>query len=188
MSCCNENTIDYKEWNKHVPIKEKDGVFFVYITDDIEIPAAYNEITHRLYTASAEDNFVFVINSGGGVVESAIMIIDAIQRSEATVKMLVTGFCASAGTIIALSGAELEVADHSAFMIHNYSAGFGGKGHELKARQTFMDNSLNSAFADYYKGFLTETEVEEVIEGKDFWLAPAEVRTRWETRKKLTGA
>lgn len=115
-----------KQWDKHVPIKQEDGTTFVYITDDIEIPAAYNELVHSLYTATEDDTFVFVINSGGGVVESAVMIIDAINRSAATVNMLVSGFAASAATILALSGDNLEIADHSSWMIHNYSAGMVG--------------------------------------------------------------
>lgn len=174
---------DFKEWDKHVPIKSEDNLHFTYITDDIEIPAAYNELVHKLFNATEDDTFIFVINSGGGVVESAVMLTDAIQRSAATVKMLVTGFAASAATILALSGDELEIADHSAFMIHNYSAGMAGKGNELKARQTFMDQSLNDAFNFYYNNFLTKEEIDRVIEGTDLWMGPDEVRERWAKRQ-----
>ena len=175
---------DFKEWDKHVPIKSEDNTHFTYITDDIEIPAAYNELTHKLYTATEDDTFIFIINSGGGVVESAVMLTDAIKRSAATVKMLVTGFAASAATILALSGDELEIADHSAFMIHNYSTSLHGKGNEVRARQTFMDDSLNKAFKDYYKDFLTEKEIEDVIAGEDLWMGPEEVIERWNSRNK----
>lgn len=178
---------EYYTWNKHVPIQEKDGVHFVYLTDDIEIPTAYNELVHQLYNADEDTNFVLVINSGGGVVESATMLVDAIKRSAATVNVLVSGFAASAATIIALSADDLEIADHSAFMIHNYSAGMAGKGNELKARQNFMDKSLNDAFASFYEGFLTPEEIAEVIEGKDLWLGPDEVRERWIARKEISG-
>lgn len=185
MSCCNNSPeyTDQLNWSKHVPIKEVNGINFVYLTDEIEIPAAYNELIHRLYTASSDDTYNFIINSGGGVVDSAIMIIDAIHRSEATVNMFISGIAASAATIIALAGDELEIADHSSFMIHNYSAGMMGKGNELKARQNFVDKSLNAAFVDYYGNFLTEDEIERVIEGTDIWLGPEEVMERWTNRK-----
>jgi len=38
-------------------------------------------------------------------------------------------------------------------MIHNYSGGMSGKGHEMKARQKFTDEHLNDAFKYFYKGF-----------------------------------
>lgn len=171
---------DQLEWGKHAPIKVVDGITYVYFTDDIQSPAIYNEVVHKLLTATSEDMFVFVINSGGGDVESAIMIVDAVRRSEATVKSFVTGFAASAATILALSAEELEIAEHTPFMVHNYSGGLGGKGHELKARQEFMDKALNDAFKDFYTGFLTEEEMEEVIDGKDMWMGPEDVRRRWD--------
>lgn len=45
-----------------------------------------------------------------------------------------------------------------------------------------MDESLNKAFAEYYGGFLTEEEIDKVIEGTDLWMGPEEVRERWENR------
>lgn len=129
---CNENKEldffkkDQLEWNKHVPIKEVEDVNYLYFTNDVVDPHIYNEAIHKLLTANENDNFVLVINSGGGDVESAIMLVDAIRRSEATVNSFVTGFAASAATIIALAADELEIAEHTPFMIHNYSGGAVG--------------------------------------------------------------
>ena len=64
-------------------------------------------------------------------------------------------------------------------MIHNYSTGMQGKGHELKAYQTFTDKELNRAFKDIYRDFLTPKEMTEVIEGRDIWLNEDEVMKRW---------
>ena len=54
----------------------------------------------------------------------------------------------------------------------------------MKAQQEFMDMSLNSAFSDFYSGFLTPDEMHKVINGKDMWLTPEEVRARWKLRKR----
>ena len=51
--------------------------------------------------------------------------------------------------------------------------------HELKARQEHTDRELNAAFTEFYSGFLTETEMKEVIEGRDIWMGADEVITRW---------
>jgi ATP-dependent protease ClpP protease subunit len=170
----------------HTEMVQEDKATFVYLTDEIESPRAYNALLHKLYTATKDDTFTFIINSGGGVVESVIMLTDAIIHSAATVKMKVAGFAASASTVLALAGDELEIANHSTFMIHNYSSsGISGKGHELVARQNFMNKSLNDAFNFYYQGFLTPEEIEKVIGGSDLWMGPEEVRERWLNKQAL---
>lgn len=52
----------------------------------------------------------------------------------------------------------------------------------MKARQTFMDASITSAFNDFYKGFLTEDEIVDVVEGKDLWMNTEEVISRWKSK------
>lgn len=178
---------DQLEWNKPVPLKVEGNTTYIYFTDDIQSPAIYNEAVHKLLTAEEGSEVILMINSGGGDVESAIMLVDAVRRSAANVTSFVTGFAASAATILALSADELEVVDHTPFMIHNYSGGLGGKGHELKARQEFMDKALNDAFTEFYSAFLTKEEMEEVIDGKDMWMGPDEVRERWEKVKVSRG-
>ena len=59
------------------------------------------------------------------------------------------------------------------------------KGHEMKAHQEFVDKNLNNAFTDYYGGFLTQQEIENVIDGKDLWLGKEEVDRRWLLRKEF---
>ena len=53
----------------------------------------------------------------------------------------------------------------------------------MKARQEFMDSSLNDAFKAFYLGFLTEEEMASVIDGKDMWIGKDEVITRWSAHK-----
>jgi hypothetical protein len=67
-------------------------------------------------------------------------------------------------------------------MIHNYSGGMSGKGHEVKARQRFTDVHLNTAFASFYSGFLTNEEIDNVIDGVDLWMGAEEVSERWKRR------
>ena len=74
---------------------------------------------------------------------------------------------------------ELNATPHLSFMIHNYSGGMTGKGHEMKARQQFTDNHLNEAFKFYYTGFLTSEEMQRIIDGTDMWVSSSEVADRW---------
>jgi len=166
-------------WNWEVPLVTNRFHTDAYILDSIEEPAVYSELCHKLRTAEKGDTFTIHLNTPGGMIDSAMMIIDAIKASKAKVTAQLTGTVASAGTIIALSCDQVAVADHTAFMIHNYSGGLSGKGHEMKARQEFIDSSLKAAFESFYQGFLTEKEMKDVIDGKDMWMGKDEVIERW---------
>lgn len=168
-------------WDNVVPIVAHDnGDLEVYLTDSIDEPLAYNELCHRLRLAPASSTVTLHINTPGGIIDSALMIIDAIRASKARVIGYLTGTVASAGTIIALACENIIVGDHTTFMIHNYSAsGIHGKGHEIKAYQTFVDANLEAAFRSFYSGFLSTKEMTSVIDGQDLWLNKDEVMRRW---------
>jgi ATP-dependent Clp protease, protease subunit len=173
-------------WDEYTPIVSEGNCHSVYLTGNIEEPYDYSKLCHMLYSANEYDEFRIVINSLGGVLDSAFMIVDAIKNSKARTTCRLTGTIASAATIIALSCDELETSSNLSFMIHNYSAsGVHGKGHEMKARQNFIDRELNRSFQEFYTGFLSEKEIEDVIEGKDIWLNNQEVEERWKNKKHL---
>lgn len=173
------NTSPTRVWDLDVPIIQNRTHTDAYILDGIDEPAIYNELCHLLRVAERGDTFTLHLNTPGGLIDSAFMIVDAIKASKAKVTAYLTGTVASAGTLITMACDAVVVADHTSFMIHNYSGGLGGKGHEMKARQEFVDRSLNNAFVAFYTGFLTEQEMKDVIDGKDMWMGKDEVLTRW---------
>jgi ATP-dependent Clp protease, protease subunit len=174
------------EWESSVPVVSDGNRHFVYICSDIAEPSNYNKLCHMLYNAKEYDEFILNINSPGGIIDSALMIIDAIKTTPAKVYARLTGTVASAATLISMACDEIYPTQGLSFMIHNYSSGgMQGKGHEMKARQQFIDRQLNRAFRDYYIGFLTDEEMSEIIEGKDIWLDHEEVAERWALKKSF---
>ena len=169
-------------WDLYVPYVKSTNQLDVYINTNIDEPSCYSEICYILSTLTEDETVNFHINTPGGILDSAFQLVDAIKGCRATTVAKLTGTVASAGTIIALSCDKLIIAEHTSFMIHNYSAGAYGKGNELKARQEHIDKSTNHAFKEFYSGFLTDKEVEEVIDGKDIWLTADEVRMRWQCK------
>jgi len=170
-------------WDEYVPVIEGGRHVDVYLTGQIEEPSEYNKLCHILNHSYMGDTATLHINNGGGYVDSGFMIIDAIKNSKATVVAKLSGTVASVSTMLALACTEIEVADYIQFMIHNYSGGASGKGHEMKAQMDFTDKELNTAFAEIYGGFLTEHEMELVIAGKDMWMGKEELLARWDARK-----
>lgn len=171
-------------WDLTVPIlnSKEDKIIKAYITGGIDEPSHYNELCYLLDTATEDTVIHLYINTPGGVVDSAFMVNASIMASKAKVIAHLSGTVASAGTMIAMACSDVEVAPNLAFMIHNYSGGMSGKGHEMKARQAFVDDHLNTAFKNFYAGFLTAEEMDKVIEGTDLWMNSDEVKDRWTNR------
>ena len=171
-------------WGNTVPIKKEDNVYNCYITGDIGSPHGYNELHYVLETAKEGDIVKLHINTGGGYIDSAFQIVAGIKKTKAFVIAHIVGTVASAGTIIALSCDELRVADFTQFMIHNYSTGTQGKGHEVMDYINFNDRNLKEIFRKIYRGFLTDKEITSVINGKDMWLSSTDVVKRWDKFKE----
>lgn len=165
-------------FDNYVPMITNKHTTTVYLTDVIEAPPLYNELCYKLDNASPAEEFFIYINTPGGILDAAIMLVSSIKNTAANTTAKLSGTVASAGTIIALACKNVEVADHTAFMIHNYSGGLFGKGHELKAHQEFVDANLNKSFSSFYEGFLTPAEIKRVIDGKDYWMNKDEVLSR----------
>ena len=165
-------------FDNYVPMITNKHTTTVYLTDVIEAPSLYNELCYKLDNASPAEEFFIYINTPGGILDAAIMTVNSIKNTAANTTARLSGTVASAGTIIALACKNVEVADHTAFMIHNYSGGLFGKGHELKAHQEFVDANLNKSFSSFYEGFLTPAEIKRVIDGKDYWMNKDEVLSR----------
>lgn len=170
-------------WEDHIPISKNGREIDVYITAEIVNPIEYNELCHLLRNATSKETIRLHINTPGGRLDSATMIIDAIAASDAYVIGVLSGNVASAGTMIALACDELECSSYLEFMIHYFSGGTGGKGNEIKAHSNFIDKHMPMIFKKMYAGFLTNKEIEDMIEGKDIWLNGDEVLERFEAAK-----
>ena len=179
-----EETPKKNFWDDYVPIVQDGTTYTAYLASPIEEPDLYNQLCHLLDVATDEMTIVLDINTPGGSIDSATKILHSLSKTKAHTKAIINGTVASAGTIIALSCKELEIAKYTQFMIHNYSTGTQGKGHEVMAYIQFTDKNLKVTFREIYKDFLTEAEMDSVIKGEDMWLNAEEVLTRWNTMQK----
>jgi len=180
-----EKLCESSVWDKEVPIVKQDGKYHVYISEDIANPSVYNELAHTLkYKVEPDDEVLIHLNTPGGIIDSANMLYDAIINCPGKTTAYLTGTVASAGTLIAMAVDNLEVAEGTAFMAHNYSGGVAGKGHEMRAQQNFTDEQLSLFFGQVYAKFLTKSEIKEMIDGKDLWMGKKEILKRWARKTK----
>ena len=180
--------VDKSTWERYIPIietkKNKVTTFDIYLQDEIISPAAYNESCYVLANAKKKDIVNLHINTPGGYLDTAFRLVEAIDNCKAKTVAVLTGTVASAGTIIALRCDEVNTPRHLQFMIHNYSGGAIGKGHEILEHVTFSTAELKDAFKSIYGGFLTKKEVKRVIAGSDIWMGAKEVEKRWSIMKE----
>lgn len=160
------------------------NVFDFYLNGTIEGPESYVEWNHLIRTASENDVIYLHINCYGGDVMSSIQLMRALSESRAQVVASVEGACMSAATFIFLIADAFEISDHSMFMFHNYSGFTFGKGNEMKEQIFHEEKWANNLMKTIYKGFLTEEEINEIQNGKDYWMAPEEVGKRLEKRNE----
>jgi ATP-dependent protease ClpP protease subunit len=172
------------EWDKEVPIVAKGKVVTAYLMSEIYEPEVYNELCYTLEHTEA-DYVRLVMNNGGGHLDAMLSIIDAINRSSATVIAVLSGTVASAATMIALECDEIEVAEHTGWLTHYYSGGTGGKGNEIKAKHIFDEVEIPKMFHDIHRGFFTEEEIERIIDGKDEWLNKKQILERFAKMKAV---
>ena len=135
-------------------------------------------VCERLLALSSESDkpILLVLSSPGGHVESGDMIHDMIKFVPAPVKILGTGWCASAGALI-YSAAKKEnryALPNTRFLLHEPRGGVGGQATdvEIQAREIIkMRERLNKIFAE-----ATGQKLEKIKEDtdRDFWMSAEE--------------
>ena len=81
------------------------------LDEEIKKPSYYRNLIEVLNNATEQDLVVLNINSGGGNLDSAISIIDALRNTRANTLARISGSAYSAAGIIALSCQNLEVGE-----------------------------------------------------------------------------
>lgn len=153
-------------------------VHHFYLSKPIGEPADYIEMIHRIKRAGPNDVVYIYLNTPGGFTSTGVQIISAMRTSQAHIVTVLEGEVASLGTLIFLSGDEFVVHDHCLFMIHNFSGGTYGKGHEQVAQIEGTVKWFEKLAKQTYLPFLTEEELDRVTRGEDMWMDSDEVRRR----------
>ena len=149
----------------------------ILLTGDINDKIARSVSAQLLaYSAVSEKPILLVLSSPGGHVESGDMIHDAIKFIRPRVRMLGTGWVASAGALIycAAPRADRYSLPNTRFLLHEPRGGIGGMASdiEIQAREIIrMRERLNKIFAD-----ATGQTIEQVKKDtdRDHWMLPSE--------------
>ncbi len=149
----------------------------VMVTGEINHNLAEKVCVNLLALANASnDPITVIISSPGGHVESGDMVHDTIKFIEPRVRVLGSGWVASAGALIYIAADKEDryTLPNTRFLLHAPSGGIGGKATdiEIQAREiTLMKDRLNRLFAEATGQDLAKIEQDT---DRDFWLSASE--------------
>ena len=164
-------------------LQVKETVFNTYdykLFGEITEVDDYFDLIDALNYASPDDEFIIRIHSGGGLLGTADVIINAIQNTQARVHGHIESLCGSAATIIFLNCHSYSISPRSEFFVHTASSGTIGKEHENYASIMFDRKRVHKMIRDAYEGLLTDEEIDNVLKGQDYYFDADELGERLE--------
>lgn len=162
-----------------------DDKIFLYGT--IESSFDFADAIEALSRCERDDTVTIYLSSPGGCVSAVDALLHSIKSAQdkgVTVHCVATGLCASAATFVLLECTSFELSDGFHALIHNGSLGDGGSYNQFRASTTFYLKYMEDRLREVYKHFLTEDELDQVMDGKDIWLSPEEWVERYEKRNQ----
>jgi ATP-dependent protease ClpP protease subunit len=153
-------------------------IFHFYLSTIIQEPQKYIDMIHRIHIAGPDDIIHIHLNTIGGMLNTGVQIINAMQSSKAHTIVSIEADCYSLGTLIFLAADEYVVHDNCLIMLHNFSGGVSGKGHEQFAQLEATQLWFTSLAKKLYIPFISSEEFERILKGEDVWLHAEEIRER----------
>jgi len=161
--------------------RPKHRIFTLYVERFKELKRGLHAVFNELRQANREDELEIRINSGGGSVNEGIQFYNLMrEKFRGRTRAYLDNHGYSMGALLFCMADKRIVYPYSDLMFHNYASSISGKGGELKSRLEHRDRLLRIFFKDMIveKGFLSATEFEEMIIGKDFWMDAEEMCRR----------
>jgi len=118
------------------------------------------------------------INSPGGNVFDGLAIYNLLLEHKAKVTVKVMGYAASAASIIAMAGDEIQIAQGAFFMVHNAWGVTIGNRHDLRKSADTLDQ-IDAAMIDIYQSRtgLNSEEIGKMMDGES-WIGARDAVTK----------
>lgn len=161
------------------PIAHK---YHIRIDRDIEECSRYQEEIVQIRQASENDIIHVYINSNGGYVSTLGSILSALEQSPAKIVCELELDASSAATFIFLAADEWIVSDNANMMIHEFQYGAAGTSSNVKRQVDHSTKQCERMIRKYYKHFLSDEEIEDVLSGGEIYLDADGIMERLQKR------
>ena len=149
--------------------------FWHEFDSDASIYLPYFQI---LDNAKEEDIIVFYFNSPGGSIQTLNLFINAMRRCKSKQILARVNYAASAAALLALFCDNIEFNQNSTLMLHTYSALYYGKQQEITSNVEHDKQVCEKLIRYICAKILNEKEMEELLNGKDFYFTGEEAIKR----------
>lgn len=129
----------------------KDDVADVYIYDEISWWGVEAELFVKDLNAIDAKTIRVHLNTPGGSVFDGIAIYNALKQHKAIIETYVEGLAASTGSIVALAGDTIYMAENAFFMIHHPWVMMMGNAEELRKEADVLDKISSVMISTYMK-------------------------------------
>lgn len=143
-------------------------------------PDDFYEEFQVLKQATEDDIVTMDIVSPGGSLDTCVLFTRAMRKCAAPIVAYIGPTCASAAGAIALNADGWEIDEMSSLMIHTGSFGSGGKTREVVNHVLHQQKMTERFIHLTYTGFLTDDEIESVLEGKELYFEGDDLAQRLE--------
>lgn len=157
--------------------------YAINLDDDVTEPSQYRLISETLASMTENDIAIWNINTAGGSLYTTIMLLDDIANCKgANYGRVIQG--SSAGSVIALALDDVEVVPYGDMFIHGIqSYNYGDPSKQIKKLE-FLQNKQKEIMKDIYSDFLTEDEIEQVMNGAELELDWKDCNARLDLRRE----
>lgn len=162
--------------------------YTVTIDEPFVSPSYYRGVVSMLMGASEDDTVIFLINSPGGQLNGLLALVEGVKMTDATTIAVLVGECASAASMFALHCDTIFVSDNATMLCHNISYGTGGKGSDILSHVQHVSKTSEKLLRKTYEHFLSKTEIDEMINGREIYLDSDEIKQRLEQKEKALEA
>lgn len=183
---CDDELMTDFDFTKNITVKNKldysPKIYTINFWHDFDDPRNYIPYFKVLEDAHEEDQIVFYFNSPGGDVSTLNLFLNALRRCKSKYILARVNYAASAAALLALYCDNIEFNTNATLMLHNYKGLFYGKGQEIKADFEHSNKKFEDMLKYICRKILTDKEIEELINGKDFYFSGEEAVKRLKAR------
>jgi len=152
--------------------------FIVHINQDIKGPDYYSRIFDMLLEAGESDMVSFFIASPGGRIDGLNVLLEGIRLTDAHTVAIIIGEASSAASILALNCNEVVVTASAEALIHSCRFGSSGKAADIAAHTQHTLKTTERLARETYEGFLTPDELQQMLDGKEFYFDAEQLEER----------
>jgi len=161
--------------------------YSVFIDAGIGHPALYRELFIFFRDVKEGDVVTVRLATGGGWLSTSMMLYNAILDCKAkTIADIYMAY--SGGAMIAMACEDIKLNKFSRMMFHSAGWGsisFSGNVKQIKKTVDRFSNRSDEITIGVFKGFLSESELDKVLNGEDIFLSGEDLKNRVRTWKRV---